>query len=57
MTALRSDLAAIADMIREVVTDQRMPPWSANPEFGHFANDARLSDAQRAVLQAWATAK
>ena len=31
------------EMIKEVVSEGRMPPWSANPDFGHFSNDARLS--------------
>jgi peroxiredoxin/mono/diheme cytochrome c family protein len=42
-----------ADMIREVVSEGRMPPWFANPEYGHFANDARLSDDQKQSLISW----
>ncbi|HEY4312057.1 MAG TPA: redoxin domain-containing protein [Pirellulales bacterium] len=42
-----------ADMIREVVSENRMPPWPANPEFGHFANDARLTDEEKQLLFAW----
>ena len=42
-----------AGMMREVVSEGRMPPWSANPEFGHFANDARLSDAEKQLLYTW----
>jgi peroxiredoxin len=30
--------------IVEVIRENRMPPWSANPEFGHFSNDMRLTD-------------
>src|SRR5262249_38994991 len=33
--------------VREVVRDGRMPPWFADPRFGHFRNDARLSDAEK----------
>jgi peroxiredoxin len=40
-------------MIKEVVTEGRMPPWSANPEFGHFTNDARLSEDEKALIYAW----
>ena len=40
-------------MIEEVVSEGRMPPWSANPEFGHFANDARLSDAEKKLIRCW----
>jgi len=42
-----------ADMIREVVKEKRMPPWSANPEFGHFSNDTRLSDKEKELLYTW----
>ena len=40
-------------MMREVVSESRMPPWSASPEFGHFLNDARLSDAEKKMLFTW----
>ena len=30
-----------------------MPPWHANPDYGHFANDARLSDADRETIKRW----
>jgi peroxiredoxin len=42
-----------AGMMREVVSNGRMPPWSANPEVGHFANDARLSDAEKQLIYSW----
>jgi peroxiredoxin len=42
-----------ADMIREVVSQGRMPPWSADPQYGHFANDARMSDAEKQLLFSW----
>jgi peroxiredoxin len=42
-----------ADMIREVVQGERMPPWTANPEYGHFKNDARLSDDEKQLLYTW----
>ena len=35
-----AEVVGWADMMREVVSEGRMPPWSANPEFGHFSNDA-----------------
>ncbi len=40
-------------MIREVVAERRMPPWHADPRFGHFANDRSLSALDRATLMAW----
>jgi peroxiredoxin len=42
-----------AEMIREVVTDGRMPPWHADPRYGHFSNDRRLSQKERETLLAW----
>ena len=42
-----------AAMIGEVVADRRMPPWHADPRYGHFANDRGLSPRQRATLLAW----
>ena len=29
--------------IREAVLEERMPPWHADPRYGHFANDRRLT--------------
>jgi peroxiredoxin len=48
------DAAAWADMIVEVTQDRRMPPWHANPEYGHFANDRRLSDQELQKIEDWA---
>jgi thiol-disulfide isomerase/thioredoxin len=40
-------------MIHEVVSEERMPPWFANPKHGDFKNDARLSQAERSLLFQW----
>jgi len=42
-----------ADMIREVVADDVMPPWHADAPRGHFVNDRRLDDEQKKTLLAW----
>ena len=47
------ETAGWAEMIREVVADERMPPWHADPRYGHFANDSRLSDEQRQQIFTW----
>jgi len=47
------DAAGWAETIREVVRDQRMPPWFASPEYGKFANDCRLSDDEKRLLNGW----
>ena len=44
------EVAGWADTIAEVVDDNRMPPWHANPEYGHFSNDRRLSDAEKQLI-------
>ena len=40
-------------MMREVIRTRRMPPWHADPAFGHFANDRSLSDEQTTTLVHW----
>ncbi len=45
-----------AEMIREVVQEQRMPPWHADPKIGHFRNDARLSDRDKELIYKWVEA-
>ena len=42
-----------AAMIGEVVDNRRMPPWHADPRYGHFANDRSLNARERATLLAW----
>jgi peroxiredoxin len=50
------DAAGWASMIEEVVGTGRMPPWHADPHFGHFKNDARLSDSDKATIARWVAA-
>lgn len=45
-----------ADMIREVVDQQRMPPWHADPAIGHWRNDRRLTDEEKSQITAWVNA-
>ena len=47
------DAADWSAMIREVVDDGRMPPWFADPDHGHFRNDARLTDDEKRLLFRW----
>ena len=42
-----------APMIDEVVRENRMPPWHADPKFGHFANDSRLTDEDKQLIASW----
>ena len=39
-----ADASGWSDTIREVVENRRMPPWFANPKYGKFSNDCRLTD-------------
>jgi peroxiredoxin len=48
------DASAWADMIVEVTQDRRMPPWHANPEYGHFSNDRRLNERELQLIAQWA---
>jgi peroxiredoxin/mono/diheme cytochrome c family protein len=47
------DATAWSGTIREVVQEGRMPPWFADPSHGKFANDRRLSNAERDTLLNW----
>jgi len=42
-----------AASIREKVIAREMPPWHADPRFGRFANERRLSEDEIATLVAW----
>ena len=50
------EAAAHAEMMAEVVVDQRMPPWYANPKHGKFQNDPSLSKGERDTLVRWVRA-
>jgi hypothetical protein len=43
-------------MIREVVNEGRMPPWHANPDYGTFRNDCRLTQSEIDLINAWVEA-
>jgi mono/diheme cytochrome c family protein len=40
--------------IASAVEMRMMPPWFADPRYGHFANDPSLSEEQIATIVAWA---
>jgi hypothetical protein len=42
-----------AKSIREQVIARRMPPWFADPAFGHFSNDRSLSQTEIDTLAEW----
>ena len=45
-----------AKAIQKAVVNRAMPPWFADPNYGHFANQRRLSDREIATLSAWVEA-
>src|SRR5438876_9825 len=42
-----------SETIREVLADKRMPPWHADPRYGHFSNDRRLPKEELDTLLGW----
>ena len=42
-----------AGMIQEVVNERRMPPWHANPDYGNFSNDCRLTEDEIEMINHW----
>lgn len=50
------EVAGWADMIREVVADQRMPPWHADPAHGKFSNARGLSNEEKELINKWVLA-
>jgi hypothetical protein len=50
------EVAGWADMIAEVVREERMPPWHAAPGHGQFVNARRMSEKEKQVLLDWADA-
>jgi len=45
-----------AKSIREQVIARKMPPWFADPKYGHFSNDRSLSQKQIDTIVAWVSA-
>jgi peroxiredoxin len=51
-----AEVSGWADMIAEVVRERRMPPWHADPKYGHFSNDRSLTEDEKESLGQWAAA-
>ena len=47
------EVAGWAAMIEEVVREQRMPPWHADPHFGDFVNDRSLTSDEKELIYEW----
>ena len=42
-----------AAAIKQAVVSGKMPPWKADPHFGKWSNDPRLSDSEITTIKAW----
>ncbi len=45
-----------ANAMAHAVSMRMMPPWFADPRYGHFSNDISLTEQQIATIVAWAEA-
>ena len=45
-----------ARSIKREVLSRAMPPWHADPEYGDFSNDRRLSDEEIQTIVDWVDA-
>jgi hypothetical protein len=45
-----------AKAIKAQVAARKMPPWFADPAYGHFANNRRLSDREVRTIETWVDA-
>ena len=48
------DAAKRASLIATVTGSRYMPPWKAEPGYGHFQDERRLSDKQIELIRNWA---
>lgn len=51
-----ADAKRWSKQIAEHTADRHMPPWFADPRFGHFSNDPSLTKDEIATFAAWASA-
>src|SRR5438477_7995561 len=51
-----NDARPWAKAMKQAVLTQKMPPWFADPQFGHFRNDRSMSQADRDTLVKWVDA-
>jgi mono/diheme cytochrome c family protein len=47
------DAVSWGETFREVISDGRMPPWHADPRYGKFSNDRRLTKEEADTIHAW----
>ena len=42
-----------AAAMKQAVVTGKMPPWKADPRYGKWSNDARLTQAENTTIRAW----
>src|SRR5262245_41981207 len=47
------DVRPWAKSIREKVVSREMPPWHADPKYGNFSNELRLTQAEIETIAGW----
>jgi mono/diheme cytochrome c family protein len=50
------DVQKRAKQIAKITHDRTMPPWHAEPGYGDFADERRLTEAQLALIRQWVDA-
>ena len=50
------DVVGWGDTMVEVIEDQRMPPWHANPKHGKFANARLMTSEEKQLIRDWVKA-
>ncbi|MBS1915145.1 MAG: cytochrome c [Bacteroidetes bacterium] len=48
-----NDVAKRASFIKEVIHSRYMPPWKADKEYVHYANERSLTDKEIALITKW----
>ena len=43
-----------AKAIKTAILTRKMPPWFADPQYGHFRNERKLTEAERNTIIQWA---
>jgi len=51
-----SEVRPWAKAIKTAVLTKKMPPWNADPHYGHFSNDRSMSQAEIEAVTAWVDA-
>jgi peroxiredoxin/mono/diheme cytochrome c family protein len=49
-------VAGWGETIEEVLRDERMPPWHADPAYGKFRNARRMTDDEKQLVYDWVAA-